>query len=126
MTLSSSASLTIHDELHVVVVSEPSLPPLANPKEKRVRSPSPARGVGKEKKSRRSSLPLNLVPSSSEVLNVESMVEVAAPLDLGIAISASTSKALEGKGKGPTTVEETPSQGSRVVMEVCQNDGGRT
>lgn len=62
-------------------------------------------GMGKVKKSKGAYLPLDLALSSSEALDIEMVVEVAAPPNLG-ATSAGASKAPKGK-EGPMTIEKT-------------------
>lgn len=87
----------IHNKLRVVIVSEPSLPPLTDLKEKKAHSPSLARGARKAIKSRGLSLPSDLVPSSSEASIIESTVKVMAPHDLGTATLAGASETQKGK-----------------------------
>lgn len=90
-----------------MVTNEPSLPPLADPKGKRARSPSLVEGAGKVKKSKESSLSLGLNWSSSKALIMETMAEVRASLNIRIATSISVSKALKGREEGLAAIGET-------------------
>lgn len=90
-----------------MIVNEPSLPSSTDPQGKKGCFPSPLRRTEEAKISKGPSLPSDLFPSSSEALVIEIMVEVMAPLNLGVATLASESKATEGKMEGPMTIEET-------------------
>lgn len=107
MTLSSDAILTIHNELKAVVVSKPSPPPSTNPKGNRARSPSHVKGVGKAKKSKEPSFPLDPISSSNKVPITKDAADVATPLDLEVTTMAGVGEALEGKKEGLVAIEET-------------------
>lgn len=107
MTLSSSIALTIRDELATIVISEPSLPPLIDQKEKRTHSPSPTKEVGKAKKSRGPSFPLDSASSSNKASMMGATVEVTTPLNFRDTVIVGMGEALKGKEERLVTTEET-------------------